>query len=166
MQLPERSLHQESDESDVSPKTRTKNQQAQDGSEDRGAHTPVAPSSGYPSDSVSNYPSNRISDYPLNSGLNIRGQSEFYAHGYGIRRSSDNRESEVAQASRPTSAPRVEPGKGHSSVGTATIPLGYYGYPGDYLPRGSPSPTPPPTPSKPLSPLRSLRLVKEHELQT
>lgn len=155
---------QKSDDSDVSPTTTTKAQQAQDHLEDRRAHTPVAPSSVYPSNSVSNYPSNRTSDYPLNSGINIRGQSEFYARGYG-RRPSDTRESEVAGSSTPTAAPRGQAGRGCHSIGTATIPLGYNGYPGDYSPRGTPRPTPPPTPSKPLSPLRPLRLVEEHELQ-
>ncbi|PMD16718.1 hypothetical protein NA56DRAFT_662908 [Hyaloscypha hepaticicola] len=159
---------QASDDSDVSPKTTTKAQQAQDRSEDKRAHTPVAPSTVYPSNSVSNYASNRTSDYPPNSGIYIRGQSEFYAHGYGRRRPSDTRESEVAESSTPTPAPRGQAGRGYPSTGTATISLGLCGYPGDYSPRGSPRPTPPPTPPtppKPLSPSRPLRFVEEHELQ-
>jgi hypothetical protein len=156
---------QESDDSDVSPKTRTKSQQAQDRLYNTRPHTPVALPSVYPSDSVSNHSSNRMSDYPLNSGIHIRGQSEFYAHGYGRRRPSDTRESEVAGSSTPTPAPRVQPGKGYPSIGTATISSGYNGYPGDYSPRGTPRPTPSPTSPKPLSSLRPLRLVEEHELQ-
>jgi hypothetical protein len=152
---------QESHDSDVSPRTMTIAQQSQDRLEDRRTHTPVAPSSVYPSDSVSN----RIPDYTLNSGINIRGQSEFCAHGYGRRRPSDTRVSEVPGASRPTPVPRVQPGKGYSSFGIEVIPIGYNGFPGDYSPRGTPPPTPPPTLTKPLSPLRSLRLVEEHELQ-
>lgn len=125
----------------------------------------MAPSSIYPSDSISNYPSNRTSDYPPNSGIHIRGPSEFYAHGYRRRRSSDTRESEAAESSTPTPAPRGQAGRGYPLIGTATIHLELYGYPGDYSPRGSPRPTPPPTPPKSLSPSRPLRFVEEYELQ-
>ena len=155
----------ESDDSNVSPKAMTIAQLSQDRLEDRHTHKPVAPSSVYPSDSVSNYPSNRMSDYQLNSGINIRGQSEFYAHGYGRRRPSDTRESEVAASSTPSTAPRFPPGKRFPSLETVTIPIGYSGFSGDYSPRGTPRPTPPPTPPKPLSPMRPLRFVEEHELQ-
>ena len=48
---------------------------------------------------------------------------------------------------------------------TATIPIGYNGFPGDYSPRDTPRSTPQPTPTKRLSPLRPLRVVEEHELQ-
>ena len=49
---------------------------------------------------------------------------------------------------------------------TATIPIGYNGFPGDYSPRGTPRSTPQPTPTKRLSPLRPLRSSKSTNSRT